>query len=202
MLDDAEFRKDYTNTINQEISNASSQLHETTNWAVAVTIGAMGGLAIADSFPSRWTLALLVASLILVIRFFVRSCIAYSYLARWNSIQKQILRVQAAESGEAEAVAKKRLVDSIKYHHLEWKSAVPLRKLIWSNLKLGYLHLILILSLALLFGLTQADLCDWFVLVLLALLLVDIVFEVHIFPSTTYLAYAPTEKPSEAPRAD
>lgn len=82
MLDDAEFRKDYTNTINQEISNASSQLHETTNWAVAVTIGAMGGLAIADSFPSRWTLALLVASLILVIRFFVRSCIAYSYLAR------------------------------------------------------------------------------------------------------------------------
>lgn len=176
----------------REIDNASAQLHEITNWSVAISIGSITGIALAPSaFPSRWTLALIAAAFIFLLRFYVRSCISFSYLVKWNRLHRlATLCLQFPDTHEITNT----FDQAVLAYHIRWKSALPMWKIVWSNLKLGFLHLLAVATLALVYGLVETDWSDWFTYAVLVMITAAIAYEIYFFPTRTYLQYVEVRK--------
>lgn len=192
MIQDDEWLRAYFAETGREIDNASAQLHETTNWSIGVVIAAVTAIAVSDDpYPTRWTLAAVVVAWVLTLRFFVRSCIAYSYLARRNKIHRKIVEIQRCEDDAKKSVLQEQLKQAIDLYDVQWKSATPLGRLLWSNLKLGYIQLFLFTLALMAFGFINSDWNDWVTRVLLAVPILDTFFEVLIFPGCSYLEFKP-----------
>ncbi len=185
-----EWTQAYLAETGREIDNASAQLHETTNWSIGVVIAAFSAIALApDPYPTRWTLAAVGIALILVLRFFVRSCIAYSYLHRWNRIHRAIVRIHVLENNNAHPQYIKQLQESINVYHVQWHSSIRLKSLICANLKLGYLQLFIVVVGLLLYGLCNSDWRDPGPWIIATIVVIDLLYEYCVFPSKTYLKY-------------
>lgn len=133
-----EWLQAYLAETGREIDNASSQLHETTNWSIGVVVAAVTAVAVSETpFPTRWTLVAVAVAWILTVRFFVRSCIAYSYLSRRNKIHRMIVALRLGDDESKHGALETELRQAIDLYDVQWKSATPLGRLLLSNLKLG-----------------------------------------------------------------
>lgn len=187
----------YFAEVGREIDNASTQLHETTNWSIGVVMAAVSAVAVAPGeYPNRWTLAAVAVAWVLTVRFFVRSCIAYSYLARWNKIHRSIVRIKLLSGDGKRAEYEEELKQAIDIYHVQWKSATRLPALVFSNLKLGYLQLFVVNLALLAYGLLKSDCADWVTWTVVVVVLVDLVYEYWSFPSKTYLEFKGITKTS------
>jgi len=178
----------YLAEVGRELDLGSTQLHETTNWALGVAIAAVTGLAVAGHrFPMPGTLMVVVVADVLLVRFFVRSCLAYANLHKWNRINRLAVR-HMTEDNEASTTLQV-LREAVDRYHLKWESPEPWWKIVKSNLKLAYGQLFAVMG-----GLTVYGFClvDWDARVvgLLVLLVADLVWEALVFPRKTYLKYA------------
>jgi hypothetical protein len=126
---------------------------------LAALLGALGagelfaGDGRPSGFPEFSSVSLLVLALAfpLVVRFFVRSLIAYQNLLRFNSVQTAAWRFLAGEiSWEAYQFHQK------VYVH-EWKSPKTLWQLIVENLKYGYFWIFVAATLPVAWAFRSAD---------------------------------------------
>lgn len=198
-----EWRQAYLAEVGREIDNASSQLHETTNWSIGVVAAAISAVALATTaYPTRWTLAAVAIAWIFAVRFFVRSCIAYSYLDRWSKIRRAMVRLHLLSRDENKQAYESEFEQAIDLYDVKWKSATPLPSLIWSNLKLGYLQLFGVTLSLLLYGLFNSDSKDWMTWAVVTVVVIDLLYEIAIFPSNTYLQYKRITGPRDATTGD
>jgi hypothetical protein len=107
----------------------------------------------SNGFPEFSSVSLLVLTLAypLVVRFFIRSLIAYQNLLRFNSVQKAAWRFLASEISW-EAFERHQSL----YVH-EWKSPKTLSRLIVENLKYGYFWVFAVATLPLAWAFSSAD---------------------------------------------
>lgn len=180
----------YYGEVGREIGLASSQLHDTTNWSVGITVGALTGIALSGApYPTRMTLAVAVVALVLVTRFFVRSCLAYANLSKWSKIHRAITAYRF-DGAEDKARMEDVIRNAVREYHVKWGSPLPLRRIICANLKLAYLYLFVILGAISAVGFARAQWHDpwtWAVAVGLA---ASIIYECAIFPFRTYLKHS------------
>lgn len=115
-------------------------LHTVNYWTVSVILGLLSALALIGSYPNVVSYAVLIGGTSLVLRFFVRSLIAYSNLERFNRLQRAALSLlQADQPSEQDVRAFHQQVDRL-YHR--WSCPVSKWRLIWSNSKLaGFTYL-------------------------------------------------------------
>ncbi len=117
------------------------------NWAV---VSLLGFLVIYGQFtslgmPGLLRVAVLSMALALIIRFFVHSCLIYANIVKVNKIKLAI--EQYWMSGEPDIGEIKLLIE--KHDSFRW-SAISLPRIIWGQLKAGFL-VILIAPIAALF---------------------------------------------------
>jgi len=187
----------YYAEVGREIGVASSQLHQTTNWSIGITMAAVSAIALSKGpYPQPWTMAAVVVAFILVLRFFVRSCLAYVNLDKWNKVHRAITEYRLGLSSDQREACLSRIEQAISAYHIQWHSPRPIGKLLWSNLKLGYLHLFLILLALLGVGIITAP-CDAVNWILLAAWAVCVVYEVILFPRKTYFKYVKIPEAAE-----
>ena len=80
---------------------------------------------------------------------------------------------------------------AIRLYHVQWKSATRLPSLLRSSLKLGYLQLFGATLALLMYGLIRSDVSDFMTWVVASVVVVDLIYEIAIFPRKTYLEFAP-----------
>jgi len=107
-----------------------STLHTINNWSVTLILGLLTALAIIRNFPNVISYALLIVGTSLVLRFFVRSMLAYTNLERFNQLQAAALKALQSDDTELLNERLARL-----YHR--WACPVSRSRLIWSVAKLG-----------------------------------------------------------------
>jgi uncharacterized membrane protein len=187
----------YYTEVGREIGVASSQLHDTTNWSIGITTAAVSAIALSGQpYPQVWTLGLAVVAFILLIRIFLRTCLAYANLTKWNEIHTLITRYKLADNSSERQHLKNKILRSIELYHLGWQSPKPIHSILWSNLKLGYLYMFLILGFLCVWGFIQAQWNHWPTWMLLIFWGASIIYEVMIFPRKTYLYYTPIDATS------
>jgi len=176
----------YYAEVGREIDVASSQLHDTTNWSIGIAMAAVSTLAISERpYPDVWTFGVVVVGFVLVMRFFIRSCLAYANLDKWSKIHRLITKYRL-QTGSADTDSLGRdIEEAIQQYHIEWRSPKPPWALLWSNLKLGYLYLFLVLSCLLVAGVIVGC-CEPVVWVMTAAWIACVIYEVVIFPRRTY----------------
>jgi len=190
-----EWLTNYSAQVGNEIGIASSQLHEITNWSIGIVMAVVTAVALSDkSYPQPWTLGVAVVGFMLVMRFFIRSCLSYVNLDKWNNIQRAIIQYQLSENGPGKERLKESVAKRIEQYHLKWFSPRRIRKLLWSNLKLGYVYLFAITGFLCGLGFGCSDWCKPSTWLLACVLLAAVVYEIIIFPRKTYFKYVDADE--------
>lgn len=188
----------YYTEVGREIGVASSQFHDTTNWSIGITTAAVSAIVLSDQpYPQVWTLGLAVVAFVLLIRFFLRTCLAYANLTKWSKLHRLITEYRLSDNTSKKQHLKDKILRSIEFYHIKWQSSEPIHSILWSNLKLGYLYMFLILSFLCVWGFGQAQWDQWTTWMLFIFWSASIIYEVVIFPRKTYLCYTPIEATSD-----
>ena len=117
-----------------------------TNWALVTLLGflAIYGQLYFITLPSVITFAALTVAIILIFRFYIRSCITSSDIRRQNYIRRGIERHWMYNKPSLN-----RIKALIKIFDHEGWAVDPLRRTLWGQLKAGFLVLFLAPVLAL-----------------------------------------------------
>jgi hypothetical protein len=139
---DEKFIPNYYDQCGREISLAMDTINSNQNWTITLITAIIAGLILLGFQPSIWTWSLLVIGLALTIRYFVRTCVAYSHLIRWNIMRNKINDVYlfAENKDEEKNRALKELSNAIENYDKKWLLPMRRRDLILSNLKYGYYY--------------------------------------------------------------
>lgn len=184
----------YYTEVGREIGVASSQFHDTTNWSIGITTAAVSAIVLSSQpYPQVWNLGLAVVAFVLLIRFFLRTCLAYAYLTKWSDLHTLITEYRLSDNTEEKQRLKDKIIRSIELYHLKWQSPRPIRSILWSNLKLGYLYMFLILGFLCIWGFIQAKWDHETTWMLFIFWIASIINELVIFPRKTYLYYTPID---------
>lgn len=141
--------ENYYDQCGREISLAMETMDNNQNWTITLVSAIIAGIILRGFLPDIWTWSLLIIGLALTIRYFVRSCLAYSNLIRWNLIRKKINKFYLFTQSKNKAEALQDILNSIKSYDDQWLLPLSRKKLIFSNLKYGYYYAFFTLSLML-----------------------------------------------------
>lgn len=176
-------------TTSLEIGSAISRLHSTLHWSAGITTAAVAVLSLSPQpYPQVWTLGAVIVAFLLCVRLFVHACLAYAALTKWNELNRLITEYELADDASEQQRLREKIIGSVRLSHIQWRSPKPIRSVLWSTLKLGYVHMFSILSALCIRGFAQASWSQWTTWALLVLLVGSIVYEIVIFPRKTYLA--------------
>jgi hypothetical protein len=130
----------------REISLSMNTLHTLNSWAVTVILALLSTLAVIRHFPNVISYGLLILGASLVLRFFIRSLLAYTNLERFNRLQSAALMLLRSPDPDADDVARfDEVLDRLYY---QWACPLPKWRLVWSNAKLaGFSYLFAALAL-------------------------------------------------------
>jgi len=205
MTIDNDWLDKYYAEVGREIGLASNMLHNTTNWSIGVTMGAVSAIALSGRpYPQTWTLGVVVVGFILVFRFFIRSCLAYANMDKWNHIHRMITKFRFGLDGKSKEKMEQEILDCVMRYHIKWESSRKPSKIVRSNLKLGYIYLFAILGYLVIHGIAQSTWRQdqWPTWFLASALIASLIYEFVIFPSRTYLKYTePKDGPQSVPPA-
>lgn len=179
----------------REITLSMNTLHTINTWAVSLIIGLLSALAIIRHFPNVISYALLILGTTLVLRFFIRSLLAYTNLERFNRLQSAALRVLRAESRtEADIQQFDEVLERLYY---SWASPLEKRRLLWSNAKLaGFTYLFFALLLVTVWAAVTLH-SAWQAQLLTVVAAAILIFEAYLFFNSPYFRYVPPRQPEE-----
>ncbi len=127
-----------------ELSLAYNVVNTTNGWAITL----VGALTVAvltrGTYPTVGAWLTVIGAIILMNRFFVRSCLGYVNLSRWNKLMKATLAAQAATEGDRQRLLGL-LNRSVQMYYGDFFSPVPQWNVLRDNLKLAYLWIYLLL---------------------------------------------------------
>jgi len=196
-----EFIENYYDQCGREISLAMATMDSNQNWTITIVSAIIVGIILRGFQPDIWTWSLLIIGLALTIRYFVRSCLAYANLIRWNKIRNKINDLFLFTETDLKKIGKlKEVIATIKKYDVEWLLPLPKRKIISSNLKYGYYYAFISLSLMLIYnayavyedtGFIGPKAMQIFAIGFLGLLVV--LYEIRGFFDSPYFKYKPPE---------
>lgn len=148
MTEDPAWLKEYYQKVNQEKNINLQRKDSFTNWSLVTLLGffAIYGQFFLITLPPFIHFAALAFAIILIFRFYLRSCISFADIRRQNVIRRAI---------EGHWIRGKPSLQRIEtliqvFDHECW-SPDPLRRVLWAQLKAGYLVLFLAPVLALVY---------------------------------------------------
>lgn len=140
MTNDSEWLKEYYQKVNQEKNINLQRKDSFTNWSLVTLLGffAVYGQLFLTTLPSFIRLGALTVVFILIFRFYLRSCISFADIRRQNVLRRAI---------EGHWIRGKPSVNRIEaliriFDHECW-SPDPLRRVLWAQLKAGFIVLFL-----------------------------------------------------------
>jgi hypothetical protein len=167
---DREWIKIFYSECGREVNLAFDTFNTTNNWGltlatVVIAATIISILKVDDTtheivflYPSFITWFIIIIAWIVMLRFFVRSCIPYVNIHRWNLLMRYIsLYLSVPEDHPYAKVLKQNCIHAIKAYYFEWGNPIPMKKLIWDNLKLIYLWFILPVIFLILWGFIKLD---------------------------------------------
>jgi hypothetical protein len=140
VTDEPEWLEDYYEKVNQEKNINLQRKDSFTNWALVTLLGffAVYGQIFLITLPSFIRFGALAVIIILIFRFYLRSCISFADIRRQNVIRRAIeghwIRGKPSM---------KRIEVLIQIFDHECWSPDPLRRVLWAQLKAGFLVLFL-----------------------------------------------------------
>lgn len=146
MTADGDWVKSVFQEANGEVPQAFNQLHTNINWALVLLSAILTGVVVKGAFDLT-TFGLTIFSIILILRFFVRSCLGYVSLIRWNKIKSAVLDYLGSDSNEKPQKLETLKIIHETYSLTNWYSPLPKRKVIFSNAKFFGLWYILPVTL-------------------------------------------------------
>lgn len=121
--------QDFYHECGREISLSLTNLHTISSWTITAGIGLISALVLLGDFPNVASYGLLALGAILLLRFFVRSLLAYDNLERWNRLQRAALTyLQDSTSGNLNNLQS--LIESL---YRRWRSPLSRWELIRAN---------------------------------------------------------------------
>ncbi len=192
----------------REVSLAYDVLNQTTNWGVTLTAavlaasfvdalqpGPSGKLEFLYPTTVHWFYA--IVAWVVMVRFFVRSCIALVNMYRWNTLICAASKVLSLPEESPDArVYSRNLARQVKAYFYDWYSPIPRGKAIWNSLKLMYIWFFLILLVLVVWGAVQID-KDWLFFAGVAAFVVSTSLETYWFVTWRGLKYYRVELESE-----
>ena len=140
MTVDSDWLKEYYQKVNQEKNINLQRKDSFTNWALVTLLGffAIYGQFFLTTLPSFIRLGVLAVVIILIFRFYLRSCISFADIRRQNVLRRAIeghfIRGKPSV---------KRIEALIQVFDFECWSPDPLRRVLWAQLKAGFIVLFL-----------------------------------------------------------
>jgi hypothetical protein len=138
--EDPPWLKEYYQKVNQEKNVNLQRKDSFTNWSLVTLLGffAIYGQFFLISLPPFIHFGALAIVLILIFRFYLRSCISFADIRRQNVLRRAI---------EGHWIHGKpsmnRIKTLIQIFDIECWSPSPLRRVLWTQLKAGYIVLFL-----------------------------------------------------------
>jgi hypothetical protein len=132
--------KEYYQKVNQEKNINLQRKDSFTNWALVTLLGffAVYGQFFLISLPLFIHFGALAIAIILIFRFYLRSCISFADIRRQNVLRRAI---------EGHWIhgkpSMKRIETLIQIFDIECWSPSPLRRVLWTQLKAGFIVLFL-----------------------------------------------------------
>ena len=132
-----------------------------TNWGLTIFVGFLALYAdfIEREFSPMWRVTLLYMSGALFLRFFIHACLVYAWVHKWNSITSLIEKYWMSEK---KSPSMEEVIEKIRIYDHSNKVPIKRRKIIWGQLKTGYLIIfigIIILIIYDLFRLNSFEYC-------------------------------------------
>jgi hypothetical protein len=140
VTDDPEWLEDYYEKVNQEKNVNLQRKDSFTNWALVTLLGffAIYGQFFLTTLPLFIRVGVLAVVIILIFRFYLRSCISFADIRRQNVLRRAIEGYWIRGKPSV-----KRIEVLIQIFDHECWSPDPLRRVLWTQLKAGFLVLFL-----------------------------------------------------------
>lgn len=120
------------------IDSNLTYLHSTLTWAITILLGGLGFVVTRSTFPDRFSIAFLAVLMIVLGHFAVRTAKAYLNVARFGSIEKEVLICAVSECDET---SKERVRAAVREFHCEWVSPLGLWPVVYKLLfELGFVY--------------------------------------------------------------
>jgi len=167
---DREWIRDFNKECGRELTLAFQVISQANNWGLTVATAIFGATLLAIikfgndqnpisfTYPTFATWYIIIFSWIIMLRFFIRSCIAHINIFRWNKLMKLInLYLSVPENDSRSKELENNCIKAINLYYFEWRSPIPMKRLIWDNLKLMYLWFMAPVIILFLWGLISLD---------------------------------------------
>jgi len=185
VMSNSKWLKEYYSRISEEYRFSLNRKDTLTYWALTAVFVMLAAYVELLRFKesSLWRISLLAATVCLLVRFFIHSCLAYAYLKKWRFLLEQI---------EKHWMTGKPSLNNIrqninKYHHTP-RTTVTRWYLIKAQLKAGFFLVFLIPSLLILFEILCSP-QSFYTFVPLGAILVYLTYE-----SWQFISYEHTKK--------
>jgi len=201
-LIERDWLENYYEQCGREIDLAFDILNANTNWAFTLISAVFTGIIVTRVFPDFWSWSLLIFASLLTVRFFVRTCLAYNNLIRWNKFRNMINELYLFTPSEKREEYRKEILKHISTYDKEWYSPLPKKSLILSNMKYGYWYLFLALGAMIIYcwfsipkgSLVAASIQGARMIGVGILGLIGLLYEIKIFHSPRYFEYKEVEE--------
>ena len=163
---DEDWLRNFHIKVYDQFTLSRESLHNTHQWAITLTFGVITAIFTISNdqkYPNESGLVILLLTFPLMIRFFFRSCLEYSIQRKWQRIRNNLDQYFLNSDKKNKEI----LLKSIDTYYFDWRSPIPVFKIIIDNLKLAYLWPFLLYSLLIIWGCVSIK---------LSVLLINIIF--------------------------
>ena len=175
--------------VTDQFTLSRESLHNTHQWVITLTLGLTTALLALDGetsvYPDRFKFIVVLISIPLLFRFFVRSCLECSIQYKWitirNALDYYYLYFQLNDEKKKHD-AENYLLETICLYYFHWKSPKRLRRIVWENLRLAYLWPFILIIALLVWGFLEIELDHlllWIVVLTSGVMLFEIFSFIH-----------------------
>lgn len=140
----------------REVSLAYNVFNHTNSWGLTLTTGIVAvvfitaidtsGSQVTFQYPNIAYWFAIIVAWIIMIRFYVRSCLALVNMYRWNTLIYASSKILSLPEGHANlSVFERNFIKKVKAYFYEWRSPIPRRKLVRECFRLIYIWFFIIL---------------------------------------------------------
>ena len=147
----------------REVSLAYNTFNQTNNWGITLATGIVTLAFITSTkyvddkvvitYPNIAHWFVVIIAWVIMTRFFVRSCLALVNMYRWNTLIYAASKMLSLPEDHPDVpVFERNLAKKVKAYFYDWRSPIPLRKLVWECFRLMYIWFFLVLLALIIWG--------------------------------------------------
>ena len=140
----------------REVSLAYNVFNHTNSWGLTLTTGivavvfltaiGINGSQVTFRYPNIAYWYAIIVAWIIMVRFYVRSCLALVNMYRWNTLIYAASKILSLPRGHASVpVFERNFAKKVKAYFYEWRSPIPRYKLVRECFKLIYIWFFMII---------------------------------------------------------